>query len=154
MTSLCSPAPVLRSILRSLLSDEYALYLATRDACRTSSGPGRVVLETQAHRLDSDLMRLAWQLGCWGEPALVGATAPADDSLVHPERPPAAGTSVLQRLGQLHAGLIREVHRFIARTNRFGDHALDRLLADLLAGHTGAMAALRQDDALARNGAA
>lgn len=141
-----SPAPVLRSLLRALLSEEYALYTATRDATRTAPEGDRLVLETQARRLDSHLMRLAWQLGCWGESALVGAPAPVSDMANKQSSPAGAGTSALHHLRLLHATLLGQVHRFIARTSRCGDRALEQLLADLLTGHASAIAALRKDD--------
>lgn len=143
-----SPAPVLRALLRALLSDEYALYLATRDATRSAPECDRPVLETQARRLDSHLTWLAWQLGCWGDHALVGASAPVERSNDRPS-PVFAGGCIRHHLRLLHASLLGQIHRFIARTSRSGDRALEQLLADLLAGHASAIAALRKDDSVA-----
>lgn len=139
------PARVPGSLLQALLSAEYRLYRATRQASCLASGTSRTVLKNQTQHLDSLLMRLAWQLGCWGETALVSFPAPAPGDADVTAGPSPAGACRLHHLRLLHAGLIRQVDFFIARTNRLGDEVLKCLLDDLLAGHVRAIAALRRE---------
>jgi len=144
MSSSYCPAPVLRALLHALLDDEYALYAATQNASRDSTAADRALLEDQARNLDSQLTRLAWQLGAWGEDVRIGPVLTSRDrgnfaQEFRPEESP-----LLHHLRLLHAAILWQVHRFTARTSQLGDAALDELLADLRAVHTAAIAALRQ----------
>ena len=139
MRSAFSSRPVILSLLHSLLAEEYALYLATRDASHAAVGCWRLVLEGQTRGIGTHLERLAWQLGCRGECALVGRTLPGNES----PRSPVATLTGLRHLRRLHDGLIGQLHRFGARTSRLGDPALDELFGDLLSGHAQAASTLR-----------
>lgn len=142
MHSSFSSLPVVLSLLRSLLSDEHALFAATHQASRRSTGPQRRLLEAQLQQLDVHLERIAWQLGSRGDCVLVGNTPKLAPDATLPELLP----DPVRQLGGLHANLIQQLHRFAARTNRLGEPAIDLLLADLLFDHAGAALALRSAD--------
>ena len=143
MLTLISSQPAVVSLLRGLLSAEYALYHATHSASHAVTGRRRHTLESQIRDIDANLTLITWHLGYWGDCVLVGRGPAAAQSGVSAAL--GTGPASLRHLSQLHESLTRQLQHFAASTTHLNDPALAELLSDLLTGHARTSSQLRHD---------